>query len=140
MYPLTPMKVYMLERVQDDARCVARMERMLKAVGVRRNEVVCVTEKNVAEVAQELQKLWPPATVPQGRVRPYMRPWVFTTMDLTYKRDFAPLLKSLPPGTPTDIVRKRPGLISMIATSSLLPPRSKTSTRQPGLSPAPSLK
>ena len=106
MYPLTPMKVYMLDRVQDDARCVARMERMLKAVGMKRDEVVCVTEKNVAEVAQELQKLWPPATVPPGRVRPYMRPWVFTTMDLTYKRDFAPLLKRLPPGTPTDIVCK----------------------------------
>ena len=106
MYPLTPMKVYMLERVQEDARCAARMERMLKAVGMRREEVVCVTEKNVAEVALELQKLWPPATVPPGRVRPYMRPWILTTMDLTYKRDFGPLLKRLPPGTPGDIVRK----------------------------------
>ena len=106
MYPLTPMKVYMLERVQEDARCVARMERMLKAVGMRREEVVCVTERNVAEVALELQKLWPPATVPPGRVRPYMRPWVLTTMDLTYKRDFAPLLKRLPPGTPAGIVQK----------------------------------
>ena len=106
MYPLTPMKVYMLERVQDDPRCVARMERMLKAVGVRREEVVCVTERNVAEVAQELQKLWPPATVPPGQVRSYMRPWVLTTMDLSYKRDFAPLLKRLPPGTPAGIVEK----------------------------------
>ena len=34
MYSLTPMKVYMLDRVQDDPACLARMERVLKAIGV----------------------------------------------------------------------------------------------------------
>ena len=34
MYQLTPIKIYMLDRVQDDTRCVVRMKRMLSAIGV----------------------------------------------------------------------------------------------------------
>ncbi len=43
MYQLTPMKVYMLDRVQDDPRCVVRMERMLNAIGKSTDDVVCIT-------------------------------------------------------------------------------------------------
>jgi len=101
MYPLTPMKVYALDRVQDDPRCVARMERMLGALGVPGDEVVCITERNLPEVAAELATLWPPETVPPGRVRTFMRPLVFTTMDLSASRpDLAPLLERCPAGTP----------------------------------------
>ena len=40
MYPLTPLKVFMLDRVQDDRRCVARMERILGALGIASGEVI----------------------------------------------------------------------------------------------------
>ena len=100
MYPLTPAKVYMLDRVQDDPACVARMERMLHALGKTRGDVVCITERNLGDVASELQQLWPPDTVPEGCVRTFMRPLVFTTMDLSYPRpDLKPLLKCCPEGT-----------------------------------------
>ncbi len=94
MYPLTPMKMYMLDRVQDDPLCMARLERMLKGLGKTMNDVTRITEENLPEVVEELQSLWPPESVPEGRTRTYMRPLVFTTMDLSASRpDLRPLLK-----------------------------------------------
>ena len=101
MYPLTPMKVYMLDRVQDDPRCVARMERMLDAIGMGSEDVVCITEENLPGVVEELQHLWPPESVPEGQIRTYMRPLVFTTQVLSDERpDLKPLLQRCPEGTP----------------------------------------
>ena len=60
MYPLTPMRVYMLDRVGDDAACVARMARMLEAMGISEDEVVTITEDNLGDVVAELGALWPP--------------------------------------------------------------------------------
>ena len=100
MYPLTPLKVYMLDRVQDDPACVSRMERILAAVGKGRDDVVCITEQILPEVVAELQEFWPPETVPEGCVRSFMRPLLFTTMDLSFKRpDLKPLLERCPEGT-----------------------------------------
>jgi len=108
MYPLTPIKVYALDRVRDDPACMARMERMLAGLGeVPDGGIVWVNRANIGEVAAELQQLWPPASVPDGRVRSYMRPLVFTTMELRGTRpDLAPLLEQCPPGTSLDTVRK----------------------------------
>lgn len=100
MYPLTPLKVYVLDRAGDDPVCAARMERMLNGLGRKPDRVVCITEKNLPEVVAELAGLWPPATVPPGAVRSYCRPLVFTTIDLSARRpDLAPLLERCPPGT-----------------------------------------
>ena len=101
MYSLTPIKVYMLDRVQDDPRCVARMECMLGAMGMDAGDVVCITHENLPDVVSELSHLWPPDTVPRGQMRSYMRPIVFTTMDLSDPRpDLKPLLQMCPKGTP----------------------------------------
>ena len=52
MYKLTPVKVYMLERVQDDPACLTRMDRILGAIEMSRDDVVCITEENLpAEMA-----------------------------------------------------------------------------------------
>ena len=100
MYPLTPMRLYMLERVGDDPACVARMERMVEAMGKGRDDVVTITEGNLGDVVAELAELWPPGEVPDGQVRTFMRPIVFTTMDLSYKRpDLSPLLEHCPKDT-----------------------------------------
>ena len=94
MYPLTPMKVYMLDRVQDAPRCLIRMERMLNAIGMSSEDAVCITEENLPDVVLELQNLWPPKSVPEGQIRSYMRPLVFTTQVLNDERpDLKPLLK-----------------------------------------------
>lgn len=100
MYPLTPMKVYMLDRVQDDPRCIARMERMLSAIGKTSDDVNCITEENLPDAVEELSHLWPPESVPEGQIRSYMRPLVFTTQVLTDERpDLKPLLQRCPEGT-----------------------------------------
>ena len=100
MYPLTPMKIYMLERVGDDPACARRMERMLGALGKTTDDVVTITEGNLPDVVAELAALWPPDEVPPGRVRSFMRPIVFTTMDLSARRpDLSGLLERCPKGT-----------------------------------------
>ena len=109
MYPLTPSKVYVLDRVYDDPQCVARLERMLTALGQRPEQVVTITEDSLPQVVQELATLWPPERVPAGQVRSFIRPLVFTTMDLGYHRpDLRSLLDRCPPGTsPRTVARIR---------------------------------
>lgn len=100
MYKLTPVKAYMLERVQDDPACLARMDRILGAIEMSPDDVVCITEENLPEIVEELQRLWPPDDVPSGQAPGYMRPLVFTTMDLNEQRpDLTPLLERCPEGT-----------------------------------------
>jgi DNA repair photolyase len=105
MYALTPLKVYALDRVLERPECVVRMERMLGAMGLGLGDVATITEGNLGEVTQELLALWPPPEVPSGRVRSFMRPLVFTTIDLSYRRpDLRPLLSRCAPGTSLDLL------------------------------------
>lgn len=105
MYALTPLKVYALDRVLDRPECRARLDRMLRAMGRSRADLTIITAQNLPEVAAELQTLWPPAAVPAGQVRSYMRPLVFTTIDLSYHRpDLKPLLQRCPAGTGLDLL------------------------------------
>ncbi len=104
MYPLTPLKTYALDRVYDDPACMARLERILRALRIQPDAVCRITDRNLPDVVEELSKLWPPAVVPPGHIRSFMRPLVFTTMDLdSSRRDLAPLLQRCPPGTPADV-------------------------------------
>jgi len=107
MYALTPLKVYAMEAVRDDPACMARMERMLGAVGWKAEEVAWVAEETLPSVMGELLSLWPPQTVPDGCVRSYMRPWVFTKMDLSANRpSVRPVLARCPDGTPERLLRR----------------------------------
>ena len=99
MYRLTPLKLYMLDSVRDDPACLARMDRILSAIGRTRDDVTCITEESLGEVVEELEHLWPPGTVPPGQVATYTRPIVFTRMDLSDEpRDLTPLLEHCPEG------------------------------------------
>lgn len=105
MYALTPMKVYVLDRALKDPVCVTRMERMLAAMDLGNCDVKEITEANLPDVAAEIAQLWPPSEVPAGKVRSYMRPIIFTTIDLDYtRRDLSPLLAKCPPGTPMGLL------------------------------------
>ena len=100
MYPLTPLKVYALDRVRNSPECMTRLARMLDAIDCPADDVIWITDETLGEVAQELTQLWPPDTVPEGCVRSFMRPLVFTTMELRAKRpDLRPLLERCPEGT-----------------------------------------
>ena len=93
MYPLTPLKVYALDRVQDNPACVTRMERMLGGLG-NSPEITWIDDENLPDAVAELRSLWPPGEVPSGQERSFMRPIVFTTMDLSARRpDLTPLLQ-----------------------------------------------
>ena len=99
MYALTPLKVYAMDRVKEDPRCVDRMERMIAALG-NEPEVVWVTDESLPDVATELQSLWSPGVQGNGSPASFRRPLVFTTMDFSYHRpDLKPLLKQCPEGT-----------------------------------------
>jgi DNA repair photolyase len=106
VYPLNPMKVYALEGVYDDPRCVKRMERMLAALDRSVDDVVTIAEATLPSVVEELQALWPPKDVPDGCPSTYMRPIVFTMIDLTSRRaDLEPILERCPPGTDSGLLR-----------------------------------
>jgi DNA repair photolyase len=105
MYPLTPLKVYALDRALRDPLCTARLERLLAAIGRTRADVTVITSEDLPAVTRELSALWPPERTPPGRVRPYLRPLVFTTLDLGFDRpDLKPLLERCAPGTPPSML------------------------------------
>jgi len=94
------MKVYALDRVQDTPGCTERMERMLNAIGYPTEDVFWITDETLPDAVSELGQLWPPEEVPEGRVRSFMRPLVFTTIDLSAKRpDLKPKRERCPEGT-----------------------------------------
>lgn len=100
MYPLTPSKVFVVEDVKSDDLCMVRLNRLLDAVGYSPDDVVWITDDNLGEAVADLQCLWPPETVPAGKIRTYMRPWVCNRIEVTGNRpDLRPLLKKCPEGT-----------------------------------------
>lgn len=107
MYPLIPLKIYALDSVLIDPLCMVRMDRILRAIGRTRDEIVRVDEANVPEVAAEIAGLWPPKEVPSSMPRSYMRPLVFTRIrvDKPLKPDIKPILKRCSPEASEHLVR-----------------------------------
>ena len=79
MYPLQPLKIYVWHAVKHDPRCMARLERMLGALGRSGADVAWVDESNLVEASRELATLFPPDHVPAGVPETFMRPLVLTT-------------------------------------------------------------
>jgi len=82
MYRLSPIKVYVLDGADDNPAWAARMGRIVSALDPPPSEITRITKENLPEVVSELRRAWPPETVPLGRERTFMRPLIFTTMDL----------------------------------------------------------
>lgn len=107
MYALSPVKIYALDRVQEDPLCAARLERMVAALGKTPADVTIITDETLPQVAAELAELWPPGETPPGTPRSYLRPLVFTTMDLHYhRRELKPLLDRCPQGTSLEMLQR----------------------------------
>ena len=76
MYPMNPSAIYATEEVFHDPRCVARMDRMLKAMG--RDDVVKVDDAELSRLC--LANGWHETRL-KGAIRPYVEPpIVFNTM------------------------------------------------------------
>ncbi len=109
MYQLTPKKVYMLDRVKDNPVWLARMERILKAIDVARDEVICVDDDNLPEIVEELESYRPPGILADGQIASYMRSLFFTTMDLREgpeRPDLSPLLEKCYEGASISSLQK----------------------------------
>ncbi len=107
MYSLTPLKIYALDSVLSDPLCTVRMDRILRAIGRTRDEVVCVDEATIPEVTAEIADLWPPKEVPSNITSSYMRPLIFTRIrvDEPLNPDIKPILKQCSPETSEKLVR-----------------------------------
>ncbi|MBD3184383.1 hypothetical protein GF312_19015 [Candidatus Poribacteria bacterium] len=115
MYKLAPLKVYMLDRVQDDPQCLKRMERMLEAIGYNIGDVICIDRSNLSEIVTEIKGLWPPDTVPEDMPVSYTKPLVFTRMDLSEKKqDLNSIHNECPEGTPMSYIKNIFGHINPI--------------------------
>ena len=100
VYDLAPLRLFMYRGVEDNAPALARVRRMVSALGRTMEEVVRFDEETLPQVVEELQSLWPPETVPEGQVRTYLRPLVFTMQRWgDAVADLQPIIERCPEGT-----------------------------------------
>jgi len=100
MYPLKPVNIYMLEGADETQQASDRLDRMLRAIGRRREDVITFNEANAPDIVRRIQSDWPPADVPGGTPKEYMRSLVFTTIQLDDdKPDTAKLAEQCGAGT-----------------------------------------
>jgi DNA repair photolyase len=78
MYDLKPAGIYVMESLQEDPRYMARLDRMLAAMGRSRDEVRWYDREDLAEAARELQTLYAEAEAPEGLPKSYARPLILT--------------------------------------------------------------
>ena len=115
MYPLKPVNIYVLDRVKRNPACLARLNRILKALDRPLDDVEVITEQNLPDVAREIGELWPPEETPAGVPVQYTRSLVFTTLDLGQEKpDLAPILARCPQGTPEDRLKRILGLFRSV--------------------------
>ena len=97
MYPLRPARVYMLERVSHDERCVKRMRRMLEAMDMTVEDAETVNEQEIPRVLKQVGALWPPRQPPDDIPVTYTKALFFTTLDLKDEKDnLTPLIQRHP--------------------------------------------
>jgi len=98
MYPLAPLKVYVVDRVYQDRRCVKRLERILNALAGN-FEISEINDNNFPAAVEELKNLYPSRERPSKIPVSYTKPLVFTTMKLVGPGfDLKHLLKKCPSG------------------------------------------
>ncbi len=128
MYPLEPLKTYIMEPVRRESHWVARAERILSALGRSVEEAVTVSEDNLPEVALELESLWPPddatgvsqETESGPAPLTHRRPLVFTTIDLRSNRPpLEPLLERCPDGVSRRTLEKMLGHYQLVRPTHL---------------------
>jgi hypothetical protein len=106
MYDLQPLKLYVHERVHQQPHWLQRAERIVNALGRDRAEMTTITEESLPRVVAELQALWPPENPPDGVPTPYLRPLVFTVLELDgpVGPDTDALVDACPEGTSSGLV------------------------------------
>ncbi len=114
MYPLKPTGVYALKRALDRPHWVARMDRILAAIGFPRERVVEFDEDELPDVLGGMAPERPPddAGHPPD---PWTRPLIFTAIELTEpRRDLSGLIERCPESAPASLVRDVCGQITLV--------------------------
>lgn len=79
MYALKPLGIYALKSLQEDPRCLQRMDRMLAAIGRSRADVRWFDRDDLAEASRELETLYESAGAPEDTPKSFLRPWILTS-------------------------------------------------------------
>ncbi len=99
MYNLSPVRVYVLDELQDDPRMVARLERMLGAMQLPESGVQQFSREEVPAVLEDLMAAWKPELVFEHAHGSWARPLVFTVQDLDdTKPEYEEIVERLPEG------------------------------------------
>ncbi|MEW6360232.1 MAG: hypothetical protein AB1696_28120 [Planctomycetota bacterium] len=100
MYPLKPVAIYMLEGADSTPAASARIDRILKAIGRKRDEVVVFNEADAPDVVARINAAYPPKEPLKGVPKEYTRSLVFTTLQLNgQKPDTAKLAEKCGAGS-----------------------------------------
>jgi hypothetical protein len=79
MYRLHPAKVYMLDSVGENPTSLARMKRILQALGMNADDVAVINRQNIYDISLELLA-WPTGRLAPGIPAQHQRPLVFTNV------------------------------------------------------------
>ncbi|MCM8817515.1 MAG: radical SAM protein [Candidatus Omnitrophica bacterium] len=80
MYFLSPVKVFVFDRIYNDKLCIKRLERILDALA-NSPKLTVFNESNILDVFAELENLWPSINIASRVPVTFTRPLVFTTME-----------------------------------------------------------
>jgi len=95
MYALQPTCIYMLEALKHDADALARVRRMVGALGRDMQDVRLIDESNVYDAVRELSA-WPPEALLADVPREHQRALVFTRIACDRPREGDALLEGRP--------------------------------------------
>jgi len=113
MYQLSPTRVYMLDAVRDDADAMARVSRMLGALGRDENEVAVFTRDEAYDVVRAIQA-WPGDALADGVPPQRQRVLVFTKITIEGHEEDDPLVEDCPEDVPAGVLSPVLGHITLV--------------------------
>jgi spore photoproduct lyase len=113
MYALKPTRLYMLDAVQEDGQALARVERMVRALGEDMGAVRRVDGGTLHDAARELAA-WPTEPLRDDVPLEHQRPLVFTRLTCGGQPEDDPRFADRPEGVPAGILAHLLGYIDPV--------------------------
>ncbi|MEA3401930.1 MAG: hypothetical protein U9R79_11905 [Armatimonadota bacterium] len=118
MYDLKPARVYALADVLNDELSLRRMERMLAAMGLNREDVSVFEPAHLPAVVEDLFEAWSPEEVLSGQEGCFRRPLIFTRIRIEEEPpELDELLQACPEGTAKSQLLHALGFIELVRHS-----------------------
>jgi len=113
MYALKPTALYMLHDVNDCPDGLARVSRIVSALGRSMDDVETVTADNIYDVARSLQS-WTASDSADGVPMQHQRPLVFAKIVIEAPAEHAAILAKRPEDIGEDVLKNLLGYISLV--------------------------